>query len=70
MSDTRGRVDVLFTQLVEYILTEVERERGIKGLNEKLMPLINSAVLPKLPKCNLFDLTVDDIQHMSKKRQK
>jgi hypothetical protein len=48
-SDPRGRLDVLFYQLAQRLMEGIERERGITGLQENLLPIVERIAKDKFP---------------------
>jgi hypothetical protein len=50
----QGRVDILFMGLCGRLCEQIERDRGIVGLRENILPLIERTVVPRLPQYNVF----------------
>ena len=45
-----GRLDVLAYRMAERVVDAFERERGIPGLNRRLMPLLESIISENVPR--------------------
>ena len=50
----QGRLDVLFYQLAERYMETVERERGLVGLREHLLPMVETAIVRSVPGENVI----------------
>lgn len=49
-----GRLDVLLYQLANRGLERLERDQGLAGLRENLLPLVEDAILQHVPGSNLL----------------
>ena len=54
VADARGRVDVAAYRIVERLMERIEQERGLVGVRENLLPLIEAAITRSLPRENLL----------------
>lgn len=52
----QGRVDVLFYQLAERWMERLEVERGLAGLREQLLPLVEAVIVSRVPAGNVIPL--------------
>lgn len=50
----QGRLDVLLYQLASRSLERIEREQGIAGLRENILPIVEDAILIHVPGGNLL----------------
>lgn len=49
-----GRLDVLLYQLAERYMAELESQRGLVGLREHLLPLVEAAIVRSVPGQNVI----------------
>jgi hypothetical protein len=54
VDDRTGRLDVLLYQLASRGLTRLEREQGLAGLCENLLPIVEDAIIQHVPGRNLI----------------
>lgn len=54
VADPQGRVDVLLYQLVNRGMERIERERGVIGLCENILPIVERFIVQHVPERNLF----------------
>lgn len=54
VANCQGRVDVLFYQLAERWMERLEGERGLVGLREQLLPLVEAAIVARVPAGNMI----------------
>ena len=54
VANRQGRLDVLCYQLAERWMERLEAERGLIGLREHLLPLVEAAILAKVPAENMI----------------
>ena len=47
--DPEGRVDVLLYQFVGRLMDKLERERGVTGFRDHLLPIVEQAIVSNLP---------------------
>ena len=52
--NTYGRVDVLLYRLAERWMQQVETERELPGLREQLLPLVEKAIIARVPAGNMI----------------
>ena len=52
--DPQGRLDVLLYQFVARAADRLERERGIVGLREHLLPVVEEVILAHVPQRSLI----------------
>ena len=50
----QGRLDVLLYQLAERWMQKLETERGLVGLREHFLPLVETAIVQQVPAGNLI----------------
>jgi len=50
----QGRLDVLLYQLAERWMAQVEVERGLVGLREYLLPIVEKTIVNRVPAENLI----------------
>ena len=62
VADPTGRIDVATYRAIERLMGRLEEERGLVGLREKLMPLIESAIVGALPGRNLLAEVTPELQ--------
>ena len=62
VTDPRGRLDVAAYRIAERILSQVESQRGLRGLVENLLPVVEEAILDTLPGRNLVDEIPQELQ--------
>lgn len=54
VADPEGRLDVMLYQLAGRFLEGMERERGLLGLREHLLPLVEQAIVRSVPVRNVI----------------
>ena len=47
--DPEGRLDVLLYQFVGKLMDKLERERGVTGFREHLLPIVEQAIVTNFP---------------------
>lgn len=62
VTDPRGRLDVAAYRIAERILSQLESQRGLRGLRENLLPVIEAAIVDTLPERNLVDEIPQELQ--------
>lgn len=62
VADPTGRVDVAAYRAVEALLARMERERGLAGLRENLLPLIEPVIVGALPNRNVLRNITPELQ--------
>lgn len=62
VTDRRGRLDVAAYRIAERLMERMERERGIAGLREHLLPVVESAIVDTLPGGNLLDQIPEELR--------
>lgn len=50
----QGRVDVLMYQLADRWLEQLEVERGLAGLRERMLPVVEAAIVARVPAGNMI----------------
>ena len=50
----QGRIDVLLYQLVSRGMERIEREQGLVGIREHVLPIVEDAILQNVPAQNLI----------------
>lgn len=53
-ANPQGRLDVLLYQLANRGLERIERDQGLSGLREHLLPIVHDAILANVPGTNLI----------------
>jgi hypothetical protein len=46
----QGRIDVLLYQLADRMIERLERERGVIGIRERFMPMVEEAIVESVPR--------------------
>ena len=54
VQNRQGRVDVLLYQLAERWMAQLEAERGLVGLREHLLPMVEQAIAMRVPDENMI----------------
>lgn len=49
-----GRLDVLLYQFVGRLMDKLERDRGVTGFREHLLPIVEQAIQANLPRHNVI----------------
>lgn len=62
VTDPRGRLDVAAYRIAERMLSGLESQRGLRGLRENLLPVIEAAIVDTLPARNLVDEIPQELQ--------
>jgi hypothetical protein len=52
--DPQGRLDVALFRMVDLAMERIEREQGLAGLREHLLPIVEQAILQHVPGRNLI----------------
>lgn len=52
--DPQGRLDVLLYQLAGRVMERVERDRGLVGIRENLLPIVEQAIVQIVPRENMI----------------
>lgn len=50
----QGRVDVMLYQLISRAVERLEREQGLVGVREHMLPIVEEAILKNVPGRNLI----------------
>jgi hypothetical protein len=48
-TDPQGRLDVFMYRFAERLIDHLEQERGVLGLRENLLPIVEDAILAQVP---------------------
>lgn len=62
VTDPRGRLDVAAYRIAERVLMRLESQRGLRGLVENLLPVVEGAIVDTLPGRNLMDEIPQELQ--------
>lgn len=54
VTDPQGRIDVLLYQFAGRMMERFERDRGLVGIRENLLPLIEEVIVQNLPRRNVI----------------
>lgn len=54
VTDPAGRLDVLLYQLVGRVVDRLEQEQGVTGLREHILPIVEDAIVQRVPGHNLI----------------
>lgn len=53
-ANPQGRLDVLLYQLAQRWMEQIEAERGLVGLREHLLPMVEKTIVSRVPAENLI----------------
>jgi hypothetical protein len=59
--DRQGRLDVLLYEVMNRAAERLERERGLVGIREHVLPIIEKAILQNVPGCNLIPRELQEL---------
>lgn len=62
VTNPTGRIDVAAYRVAERVLEQLERERGIAGLRDHFLPVIEGAIVDSLPARNLINEIPEEVQ--------
>lgn len=51
-----GRVDVLLYRLAERWMEQIEAQRGLAGLRQHILPLVEAAIVARVPAGNMIPI--------------
>ena len=54
VGDPTGRLDVLLYQIVSRVVDQVERDHGLAGIREHILPIVEEAIVAHVPGRNLI----------------
>ena len=54
VTNATGRVDVALVRIAERVMERLEREQGILGLREHLLPVVEQATAHQIPAVNML----------------
>ena len=54
VANREGRLDVLLYQIVSHAAERLEREQGLTGIREHLLPIVEDVILAHVPAGNLI----------------
>jgi hypothetical protein len=54
VKNATGRVDVAAYRIAERLMEKLERERGLVGIRERLLPIVENAIQESLPIGNVL----------------
>jgi hypothetical protein len=54
VANPEGRVDVLLYQIVSRVVDRIEQDKGLVGLREYVLPIVEDAIVQSLPARNLI----------------
>ena len=64
VQDSRGRVDVALYRMAQHTLRRLENEQGLVGLQENILPILESLIAQNVPAENLIPAEIQALMRI------